>query len=212
MKTRTLFLTIAGLLILVETALAYEIETHAEMSKRAAQSSVLTNAELLRSLGLNYPIDSEQQKFPNSKNQSQTIIDVIQDGARFEDSGTRPGNHFYNPLTGQGIGGLFFSSPDWALEDKGNIGEQELSYQDARQYFYDALTKGSKDERERNFGRTFETLGHVIHHIQDMAQPQHVRNDLHCDLIFPCKIPGGLFGKFYNPSLYEKWSFRNCRG
>ena len=28
----------------------------------------------------------------------------------------------------------------------------------------------------------FQTLGHVVHHLQDMAQPQHVRNDMHLDV------------------------------
>jgi hypothetical protein len=67
------------------------------------------------------------------------------------------------------------------------------------------LTSPTADERKGFFGKTFQTLGQVIHHTQDMAQPQHVRNDAHRDAIFPCLIPGGLFG-FYSPSLYEKYT------
>lgn len=40
-----------------------------------------------------------------------------------------------------------------------------------------------------------------------MAQPQHVRNDLHCDALI-CAFPGYFFG-LYSPSLYEKWTLDN---
>ncbi len=40
----------------------------------------------------------------------------------------------------------------------------------------------------------------VIHHIQDMSQPQHVRNDAHCDSPW-CKLTGD-----YNPSYYEEYT------
>ncbi len=191
---------------------AYERETHADISRAAANASVLSDnsySGVLNGLGLNFPIaDGINQSFPNSDNIKKSILDLIRDGARFEDNGSRPGNHFYNPLTGQGISVLGFNgnpSPDWALEDNGDISGQDFSYKNARQYFYDAVTKSTKDERDRSFGLTFQTLGQVTHHIQDMAQPQHVRNDPHCDLVFPCLVPGGIFG-LYAPSLYEKYT------
>lgn len=191
---------------------AYERETHADISRAAANASVLADNSyfgVLSGLGLNYPIaDGVNQLFPNSNNVKKSILELIRDGARFEDDGTKPGNHFYNSITGQGLSILGFNgnpSPDWALEDKAVIAGQDFSYKDARQYFYDALTKGSRQDRDQNFGLTFQTLGQVIHHIQDMAQPQHVRNDPHCDLVFPCLVPGGLFG-LYAPSLYEKYT------
>src|SRR5262249_48715370 len=37
----------------------------------------------------------------------------------------------------------------------------------------------SPDRRERELGFTFFALGHVIHLIQDVAQPQHTRQDAH---------------------------------
>lgn len=186
---------------------AYEPTTHEELSDAAvAASAISTDSNLLPSLGLRPLV--EKQEFPNSQGVRQNIIILFRTGANFEDNGTRPGNHFYNPVTGQGLSVLGItpnSSPDWAIEDKGDINGQDFSYKNARQYFYDALTKSTKDERDKNFGLTFQTLGQVIHHIQDMAQPQHVRDDLHCDLVFPCLIPGGIFG-LYAPSLYEKYT------
>jgi hypothetical protein len=48
----------------------------------------------------------------------------------------------------------------------------------------------------------FQSIGHVIHHLQDMAQPQHVRNDVHCDKGI-CKT---LYPHVYAPSQYEKYT------
>ena len=166
-------------------AWGYEVETHEEMSQKAMEASVLAkDPKLLTDLGLK-PL-SDKQKFPNSKNSDQDIANLFRDGAKFEDgfdcTDTRPRNHFYDPLSGSGLKwGLITGapSPDWALEDKGDVNGQEFSYKNARQYLYDALTAKSPAEHDKNFGLTFQTLGQIIHHLQDMAQPQHVRNDPH---------------------------------
>src|SRR3990172_7950744 len=42
-----------------------------------------------------------------------------------------------------------------------------------------ALTSPTDTERQANFAKTFKGLGHLIHLIQDVAQPAHVRNDAH---------------------------------
>ena len=39
----------------------------------------------------------------------------------------------------------------------------------------------------------------IIHHIQDMAQPQHVRNDAHCN----GDLEGVACYGFHNPSHFE---------
>ncbi|CAH1904481.1 conserved hypothetical protein [Candidatus Nitrotoga sp. HW29] len=65
-------------------------------------------------------------------------------------------------------------------------------------YFYQALiTEGGQKNRDVLWGKLFQSIGQVIHHVQDMAQPQHVRNDQHVDKF----IPG-----YVNPSLYEKYT------
>ena len=158
---------------------AYEIETHAQLSKAAVEASRVTlDPSLLKDLGVD-----PTQKFTNSKGDKLLIPDLFRDGARFEDNFPRSANHFFDPFNGQGLSvkGIVIGSPspDWALEDKGEIiggpvlRGQEFSYRDARFFFYMALKRPTKDERERNFGMTFQTLGQVIHHVQDMAQPQH---------------------------------------
>lgn len=44
-----------------------------------------------------------------------------------------------------------------------------------------------------------------MHHLQDMAQPQHVRNDAHLDL-GDVEVAGYQLNPLYNPSLYEVWT------
>lgn len=154
------------------------------------------------------------------------ILNLIVDGAMQEDEGTRSLAHFYDPTTNQGlnttglpvacqavIAGLtgplpwlanglsFLPSPDWSLEDTNYFNAQAYSYKHARSYFFDALTTPDKTTREQYWGKTFQALGQVIHHIEDMAQPQHVRNDPHLSYFKgePCE----------NPSLYEKLANEN---
>jgi len=200
---------------LVSLANAYETDTHTVLTREAVNRSVLRlDPAVLKNLGLEKPIDDNTQQFPNSKNQPGTILDLLEDGAGFEDNVSllppeaRVRFHFYNPVTGEGLSRLPFipaqtSSPDWALAPSRSISGQEFSYWDARQYLLDALTKQSKTDREKAFGLTFQALGHVVHHLSDMAQPQHVRNDVHCDKII-CVLLNA-----HAPSFFETWTNRD---
>ncbi|MFC4312633.1 hypothetical protein ACFPN2_26350 [Steroidobacter flavus] len=113
-------------------------------------------------------------------------------------------NHFFDPqfasFTGRGLddfGGRGLPSPDWALEDRFTVTTvvdgglcnsagsspsqrpQDFSYRDALDAMYKALTYSDAGVRSQQFGRTFQILGQVVHHLQDMAQPQHTRNEGH---------------------------------
>src|SRR6266851_9394821 len=195
---------------------AYEILTHRAMSLAAARASILNqpSEQLLTSLGLKESIGDQGETFRNSTGLEKTIENLFQDGAEFEDNFPRPRHHFYDPINNRPltIFGIQVgrTSPDWALEDGGQItgilgiGAQEFSFADARNYLLKALTSPSENDRNNNFGLMFQTLGQVIHHLQDMAQPQHVRNDAHLDNL-------SLFGleninPFAIPSRYEKWT------
>lgn len=185
-------------------AYSYEPSTHIEISAEAAKLSILNG--VLTNLGLDKSIEDADQKLPNSEGVNRTILDLIKDGADFEDNGIRSVNHFYDPLHDRPLNilgaPLGSKSPDWALEDNRFEAVQDFSLKDARNYLYSAFTAPTKQEREKNFGLTFQTLGQVIHHIQDMAQPQHVRNDTHLDL--PFTDPNIPF--IENPSLYESYT------
>ncbi|MHB8455912.1 MAG: phospholipase C/P1 nuclease family protein [Acidiferrobacterales bacterium] len=194
--------------VLASKAWAYNVNTHQAISIAAVKASILAdpNGHLLSDLGLDIAYLGLDPTNPSNKFiESKTITQWIGYGAIAEDNGTRPLNHFFDPahggrpLTWHGIA-LGNPSPDWALEDQGNIAAQDFSLKDARGYFYQALTSATQAERDQNFGLTFQTLGQVIHHVQDMAQPQHVRNDMHCDS-FACRLLN-----VYNRSLYESYT------
>lgn len=180
-------------------AYAYEENNHEGLSSLAARQSVLvTDPAVLRDLGLK-PYDDAQQMFPALLGPTLSVEEWIRYGSRAEDAGARPLNHFYNPFTGVSLGS---SSPDWAIDGFGDFGTK-YSFRAGREYQYLALTSPSELLRARNFGQMFRAVGQVVHHIQDMAQPQHVRSDYHCKLDV-CRLMGQ-----YNPSLYEFWTSEN---
>lgn len=154
---------------------AYERTTHQAMSRAAVDASnVVLDSGVLQDLGI-----SAGQGFQIGSESGRSMADLIGAGSRDEDDIPRPLNHFYNPLDNSPLTipiPLFnFTSPDWALEDRGQITSviydtQNFSYANARRYELDALTSPAESDRNRSFAMTFLTLGHVIHHIQDMAE------------------------------------------
>ncbi len=181
---------------------AYDPKTHREIAYHAFQRSYLganwSNTTNIFGFG---------EKFPNSYGVPSNALELIRDGVEFEDKimpilndreSLRMKYHFYDPqndgrpltlkipatLTTPEIKLVApYASPDWITEKIGgnDIEEQgqNFSFSDANNYLYRALTSKTKEDRDINWGLTYQTLGHVIHHIQDMAQPQHTRNDSH---------------------------------
>ena len=186
-----------GLVIPRPLVWGFEIVTHAEISDAAADQSDLQAP--LATLGLN-ALDDPVVFLP-ATGAVHSARKWLQLGSEYEDdlSSLRFRNHFYNPLNGSGlafspafpcsIGGIQSGkpAPNWGL-DEGGV-NQEYSLKDARDAYYKGLTAPFKDFRDprqppedtrsHHLARMFETLGHVIHLIQDMAQPQHTRNDPH---------------------------------
>ncbi len=164
----------------VRTAFAYEVNTHEVLSRLALSRSALkTNHEILSNFGLKSL--SENETLPYTKGGSLTIQRLMELGSRDEDDKPRPIHHFFDPYLDRALTSvpLAQKSPDWILEDQGQKFFQDFSYRDANGYLRLALTSETKEEQQENWGLLFESLGHVIHHVQDMAQPQHVRNDPH---------------------------------
>ena len=149
----------------------YGIDTHQDLTEAAAKASVLGKSDVLARIGIRGPIDISPtdvaKQFPDSKGTPRTVLRLIRNGAKFEDEpATNVRNHFYNPVNGAplsvGVLPVGCTSPDWALEDSplypsGQIdnipcGNQKFSYADARQYFYNALTKFTEPDRDKNLG------------------------------------------------------------
>lgn len=168
-----------------QAAVAYEQPTHEELTEAAATRSELPRG-VLRDLGL---VDLKSQL--NGK----SVLEWMRYGADFEDSKIpyniepkfRFLNHFYNPLNGQGFSdpklpgpvSTGLPSPSWGLEDESDIDGQDYSLKDGYQWLLNGLTLPNKSDREEYLAKTFRTLGHVVHLIQDAGQPQHTRNDDH---------------------------------
>jgi hypothetical protein len=121
-------------------------------------------------------------------------LELVVWGAQREDDGLTPVHHFFDPHSGRTLPiPLAQTSPEWILGQSVSS-VPGFSLHDAQAYFRQALTDESQDSRTASWRSLFEALGHTIHHVQDMAQPQHVRADAHYHREWP--IVG-------DPSLYE---------
>lgn len=238
MKQTLFVLLIVQASVWPTTSMAWEPGTHQALTKQAVQQSVLTeNDGVLVDLGLKPAADLTQlfpdpqagQSIylgPNNTNlftahTTDDILSLIETGAVLEDEFPRSLFHFYDPVSGH-AGPLSFDgvtmpydAPDWAL---GNSSEppvgQRYSLSDAANYFYQALTSPIKGDRNKAFGLMFDSLGHVMHLITEMSQPQHVRDDNHCDSAEWCELTETLlmteYGadiRLYNPSWLESYTY-----
>jgi hypothetical protein len=132
-------------------------------------------------------------------------------------------NHFHDPTKvwdQAGLNDMFYalgpfvgiSSLVWA--QKGDYQddccyEGDWSWKKVREDFYTALTgRGfagqsvapEEAKRKEYFARTFRGVGHQMHLIQDAAQPDHVRNDIHAENSLPGK------SLLYGSPYFEVWT------
>lgn len=120
----------------------------------------------------------------------------------------RAGRHFYDPIYDRPFAYDVCAaygcvrSPVWAMgtqhplsppnDAEDTTRRNHFSWVDARANFWKALTEerytgtgtslerfSSSFERQQRLATTIASLGHVIHLLQDGAQPQHTRNDSH---------------------------------
>ena len=95
-------------------------------------------------------------------------------------------HHFFDPDDGRGLHlgpvTLGFPAPAWALGEQGRgfgPDQNQFSLLDARLYQLRSLIEAAPEDRERYTALLFRALGQVAHLVEDMAQPQHARNDAH---------------------------------
>jgi hypothetical protein len=146
------------------------VNTHRELTEQAINiMEAELNSYLINNLGLEGGLNSSV----NGGSPRELMIQ----GSDNEDNTPRFLRHFHEPITNRGLlNGTFDSSINWSLRAKG---EQEWSWNDAREYYFKALTSPTKAERDENWGKTFRALGQIMHLLQDSANPSHVRNDPH---------------------------------
>jgi hypothetical protein len=216
---------VATVLIVVSgSTLAYKQGTHVLVSRVAVEQSVLNepSSPVLEALEIRLDDRSSVLRSTYPFPLTLTPLRLVLRGAEEEDAGIRSRNHFFDPQNGgRGLvylGTIAQPSPSWILDGAEQEAGDQFFYEDAKALLYGALTGPTRAGRDAALGKTFETLGHVIHHLQDMAQPQHVRNDVHCDewatrlfesswLRLPvCPLTGA-----YRPSAYESFTFEHVR-
>lgn len=186
-----LALVLAGTLIEANQVSGWNSKiTHKDLSLAGAQQSVLDNG-YLSNLGLKDGINSTLEWSGGQEGTNKEIKKWIQEGANFEDGSWRFFNHFHDPLkewSAAGLNDYVFginfrggSSVLWA-QNSGTFSRgpnADWSWESVRALYYQALIAPTKAEREAYLAQTFRGIGHLIHLIQDMAQPAHVRNDAH---------------------------------
>jgi hypothetical protein len=180
------------------TARAYEVDTHAKITRQAVEQSTLTDLTQGPLAGLG--VTDRGQKLraipPSGTGEIVQALELVALGAVYEDDvgsqfGEEPRRfmrHFFDPQDrGTGLGDLP-SSRQWVLEAEGDIPEQQFSLRDAHEFYLQALSRRDKPTREHNLIHLMQTIGRAVHHLQDMSQPAHTRDDIH---------PKGLDGDFY---------------
>jgi hypothetical protein len=207
-------------LLTIGFSYGYEVETHSIITDNAFKQSVATN-DFITAIGYR-PTDTlakgskvfkvqdwarEWAKEGSIKEDETFTSDVGGENFRYV-------HHFFDPVSNRGldfnlaIAGYGYyhvmgnKAPDWALEDNERFPKQFYSIQHAKEYYFAGLTASTKDEREASLAKTFKTLGQVLHILQDMAQPQHTRNDPHGGDIFSTPYGSQMFGEKSRYELY----------
>ncbi len=160
---------------------SFDLDAHMAMSERAVVSSDLDRYLKNR---LAFPQGTEGEISDGTN--PLRIVEWVQRGAEFEDSPVvRVRHHFHNPIrtwdqAGLRVAGIQIgeSSVIWGQNRGQTIGGKH-SWHDARAAFLLALTSQDEAERQRAYTEVFQSLGQLIHLIQDSASPAHTRNDAH---------------------------------
>jgi hypothetical protein len=126
-----------------------------------------------------------------------------EDNINLDEGGLRSLNHFYDPLSGQGLSNIpiddrispfGMDSLTWGSRFNcpginfriARIGENvntynKWSWQNARSNEWVGLTATNQADRVAALTEMFRGVGQVMHLLEDKTSPQHVRNEQHLD-------------------------------
>ena len=202
-----LFSILFSLLLCPTPGFTYSRDTHEVLNEEAVNTSVLVTENYLNSqLGFSKGIKEEI----SGESDTKTVEKWIKDGGRTEDEPRlRCKNHFHNPLKSWNEAGLSDglsgrSSIIWAQNTNQSPGGR-WSWQDAREYYYLALTSATKEERDQNFADMFRALGQVMHLIEDSSVPLHSRDDGHVLYNYEKWVKGADLDSFLaNPLFFNE--------
>ena len=213
MRRKLLLLLLAGLLT-TAPAFAYVEEVHRIITTKAFDA-FMAQRDVVKELGL------------DSLSRDNLRWEMGQ-GAVDEDAYFNALNHFFDPIHDAPLTievptfSITFpfvptgiscppvpgakTAKDWALHDPTNF---DGGLDAARQLLHESVAASTESDREVAATDLFMTLGHIVHLIQDSAQPEHTRNDQHLSLpVIGMLLAGGARA----PSLYENWTRDNLTG
>ncbi len=202
MNKKIIVIVIFMIFIISSISNAYDNkDTHRRITKVAIPASKLDNY-LKQNLGT--------AKGYKEEIKGKQIIDWFREGSYAEDvPNCRASNHFHNPLLPWNQSAMsdqpwwldiacldwkpWYSNVTWATgylspPPAGSKASFSTLYKiynwdEAREVYHRALTTALKYDREDAFVSSFETLGHILHLLQDVSVPAHVRNDFTSHLI-----------------------------
>lgn len=193
---------IAIVFLFASSAHGYDnVITHRTITEKGSEYSTAQTREFLKEkLGF--------QKGYETVIMNRRLIDWLKEGSYLEDvPNCRASNHFHNPLLPWDQSYMtdqpswlntvcsdwkpWYSAVTWAIGYTAPSPQgakisfpriTPLTWDKARDSFYQALTLTSVADRNIYLAWAFESLGSTIHVLQDMAVPAHVRNDFNSHL------------------------------
>lgn len=179
-----------------------DLGTHPGITRRGVLASGLDSV-LKNELGIRDGVDAVLT--PKARG-GETVREWLRTGSTLEDEpACRASNHFHNPLLpfpnsgvsdqpgfirlrcslsefNQTVSNVIWGTGFISPTDKGAATGNRFDWDAARVAYLNALTLRDPSDREAALAQTFETLGHVMHLVQDLAVPAHVRNDFQSHL------------------------------
>lgn len=206
----SLVVLIISILLYIDprTASAFEQATHKAINEYVAQR-ILNGFSLDQYLTIQLGFQNgvgEKFLFQESKE----VWKWIGEGGETEDATwLRSCNHFHDPISNEGYDGILFgilcngdSSIIWSQKAKDTQDPAgHYSWFDARDYFYKAFTSPAKTDRDKYFAETFRGVGQLMHLVQDISVPAHVRNQAHIGYHYEGFVFKYQNGKVPNPSV-----------
>jgi hypothetical protein len=205
MSKTTRAILCASMIFCAASLMAYDPEVHQIITEHAfdaAQINILHRMGLYDHLTIGAPAKSAKAWVAYGSVREDDITESFPPA--------RSVNHFFDPAHGVGLtAGVWpacANSVDilgshltmhradrWAIDYPS---DNQWSLGHAREYQYAALVGDDAATRDQAAADMFRAVGHIVHLVQDMAQPEHTRNDQHL----------AVFGGDVEASLYEAWS------
>lgn len=207
MRMRHLLVSLA-ILAIATSGFAYLEPVHRILSVKAFDR---TSADFKGHLGIDRAALLDGQQLRAIVAQAAEDEDD-QDPLPVVDFSARALNHFFDPTSFGPFSALRVpisacapvgeSAQHWCIDGTGN----SYSLRSAHESYAAALMAPNNATRDVYLKDLIASLGHQIHLVQDMAQPEHTRNDQH--------LPGSeaILGNGTTASLYEEWSVINLLG